>query len=222
MGFARITEAVEALQAAGLRAGRGYTAGKMAALTGPVAAVNVHTVSAEQTVLLVNVYDMVEGPACEDAAKTAMEALEAIGGLCTVTGCQWDGRAGVFCCPVKAVWQEHADCTVTVGNLELVYATGVTVKKHISRVQVTDPESGETKEENRDLGWSVTIVEMLPKDYMPEKERQETFTVYIQRPGGKERYEQCQWVQILLEDVPGGLRRTRMARTWENRDIVNV
>jgi hypothetical protein len=122
-----------------------------------------------------------------------------------------------------AVWTEkRTDNLVTVGNQELVHAIGVTAKKHISRVQVTDPESGAIREENRNLGWSVTIVELLPKLQMPETERQETFTVYIQRPGGKERYEQCQWVQILLENVPGGLRRTRVARTWENRDIVSV
>lgn len=222
MGFDRITQALEALNGAGLRAARGFAAGKMAALTGPVAAVNVDTISPERTVLRVNVYAMTEGPACEDAAQQAAQALESTGGLCTVTGCQWDGRAGVFCCPVKVVWQEHADCKVTLGNQELAYATGVTAKKHISLVQVTDPETGETREENRNLGWSVTIVEMLPKDYMPETERQEVFTVYIQRPGGKERYEKCRWVQNLLENVPGGLRRTRVARTWENRGIVTI
>ena len=41
MGFARIKQAVEALQAAELQAGRGYRAGKMVTLTEPVAAVNV-------------------------------------------------------------------------------------------------------------------------------------------------------------------------------------
>lgn len=222
MGFARIKQAVEVLQAAGLQAGRGYRAGKMVTLTEPVAAVNVESLQPEKTVLAVRVYAMTEGTDCEDAAEKAMEALEAIGALCQMEGCRFDSRAGVFCCPVKALWQEHPDCKVTVGNQELVHAIGVTAKKHISRVQVTDPESGAIREENRNLGWSVTIVELLPKLQMPETERQETFTVYIQRPGGKERYEQCQWVQILLENVPGGLRRTRVARTWENRDIVSV
>ena len=222
MGFARINQAVEALQTAGLQADRGYRTGKMAALTEPVAAVNVDSIRPEKTSLIIHVYDGTDGAACEDAAEKAMVALEAIGALCQVEACRFDSRAGVFCCPVKAVWQEHADCKVTVGNQELVYATGVTAKKHISRVQVMDSESGEIREENRDLGWSVTIVEMLPKDYMPETERQEVFSVYIQRSGGKERYEKCQWVQNLLENAPGGLRRTRVARTWENRDIVNT
>lgn len=221
MGYERITQAVDALNGAGLRAQRGYPNGVMPNLTGPVAAVNVGMISAEQTKLLVQVYAAKDGITCEDSAQIASEALADIGALCTVENCRWDSRAGVFFCPVTAIWQEHADCTVMIGSKTLPYATGVTAKKHISRVQVTDPETGNTTEECRNLGWSVTIEEMLPADYMPASDAQSDFTVFIFRPAGTERYEKCQWIQILLENVPGGLRRTRIARTWEARAVLD-
>lgn len=222
MGFDRITEAVDALNAAGLRAQRGYPAGVMPCLTGPVAAVNVKTVSPEETKLAVQVFSAVDGPACEDAARLASETLTGIGAICTAEGCRWDNRAGVFSCLVVALWRERTDCRIVADGKTLSYAVAVSAKKHISSVQVTDAATGETVEERRDLGWSITVEELLPSDYMPETDTKEPFTVYIHRPGGSERYEKCQWVQSLLEDVPGGLRRVRMARTWEIRGIIST
>lgn len=219
MGFDRIAQAVDALNEAGLRAQRGYPAAKQPEITGAVAAVNMQSVTPAQTQLAIQVFSAVDGPSCEDAAKTAMDILSQSGATCTADGCRWDSRAGLFSCMVTATWRVSAACTVKIGNVSVPYANGVTAKKHISRVQVTDPETGETKEEIRNLGWSVTLEELLPADYMPETDTANKFTIYIYRPGGTERYEECQWIQILLEDVPGGLRRTRVARTWENRGI---
>lgn len=219
MGFDKIAEAVTALNEAGLRAQRGYPAGKMPAITDAVAAVNVESVTPEQTKLAVQVFSATDGPGCEDAAKTAMQALSGIEASCTVAGCQWDSRAGVFSCLVTASWRERVACTVTVDGKDVPYAVDVTAKKQISRVQVTDPETEAVTEECRDLGWSITIRELLPPDYLPETEEKGEFTLYIFREGGRERYEKCQWIQILLENVPGGIRRTRVARTWDGRSL---
>lgn len=219
MGFDRINQAVAALQEAGLRVRRGYPAGEMPCITGTAAAVNVGAISPEQTKLTIQVFSGVDGPACEDAAAVAFDALSAIGAVCTVEGCRWESRAGVFFCTVAAVWQERAVCGVKVAGTELPYVVGVTVKQQISRVQVTDPVTGETAEECRDLGWSITIEELLPENYLPEKEGKDAFTVYLYRQGGTERYEKCQWVQVLLENVAGGIRRTRVARTWDGRSL---
>lgn len=219
MGFDKIAEAVTALNEAGLRAQRGYPAGKMPAITGPVAAVNVESITPAQTKLAVRVFSATDGLNCEDAAQTAVQALSGIGASCAVAGCCWDTRAGVFFCLVEALWHERAACTVTVDSKDLPYALDVTAKKQISRVQVTDPETEAVTEECRDLGWSITIRELLPPEYLPETEEKGEFTLYIFRAGGRERYEKCQWVQILLENVPGGIQRTRVARTWNGRSL---
>ena len=222
MGFDRITETVSALQAAGLHAQRGYPADPMPELVQTAVAVNVEQISASQTKLAVQVCSGVDGPSCEDTAETVVTVLSQLGAQCIVEGCRWDSRASVFVCVVKAVWDAMVNCTVKVGNATVLYARCVTAKKHISRVQVTDPETGEQKEECRNMGWSITVEELLPREHMPETDTTNEFTMYIQRPGGTERYEKCQWIQITLENVPEGVRRVRVARTWENRGLLNL
>lgn len=219
MDLGRVTDAVVVLTDAGIRAQRGYPNKKMPCLTETVAAVNVQRISPEETVLAVQVLSPQDGPKCEDVACEAMQILTELGAMCTMSACSYESKAGVFMCTVTATWKERADCTVKAEGKTLSYAVEVTVQRELSRVRVTDPETGETAEECRDMGWSITIEELLPADYLPEREGTDAFPIYIYRPGGSERYTECQWLSVLLENVPGGIRRRRVARTWETRSL---
>lgn len=224
MGFDRIMETVSLLREAGIRTERGIPADTIPHLTGTVAAVSVEKLSPAETVAAVDVYSPAAsgGVICEDAAYAAVQALTRAGAQCTMTCCQFNGKAGVFCCRVLAVWQEKTECTVKVAGVTLEHVTSVTAKRSVKRAKVTDPETGETVEECTDLGWSVTIAELLPAEEMAQEDTADTFTIYVYRKAGWERYLQCQWVQILLEDTPAGLRRVRVARTWEERKLTEV
>lgn len=219
MGLTRVDDAVIELIGAEIPARRGYPGKMMPCLTETVAAVNVQRISQEETVLAVQVLSPQDGPTCEDTACEAMQALTDLGATCTMGECRYESKAGVFVCPVTATWKERPECTVKAEGKTLSYAVEVTVQRELSRVQVTDPDTGETAEECRDMGWSITIEELLPADYLPEKEGMDAFPIYIYRTGGSERYTGCQWLSVLLENVPGGIRRRRVARTWEARSL---
>jgi len=224
MGFDRITETVSLLREAGIRTERGRMTGVIPHLTGPVAAVGVEKISPEATILAVHIYGPAAagGVACEDTACIAVQALTTAKARCTTERCEFDGKAGVFACRILVQWQEKTECAVKVANVTLEHVLSVTAKRSVNRAKVIDPETGEAVEECTDLGWSVTITELLPAEEMVQEDSAEEFTIYIYRKAGWERYLKCRWVQILLEDTPNGLRRVRVARTWEERKLTEA
>lgn len=219
MGMDTVTETIRVLSDAKIRTRRGFPTEKMPQLTGPVAAVNVERITPEETVLAVRVFSAKDGSECEDTAWLAHKLLTALGALCTMGDCRYESKAGVFICTVTVVWPDRVECTVKAANKTLQYAVEVTAERELSRVMVQNAETGKMVEECRDMGWTITIEERLPADYLPESDTTDEFTIYIYRPGGSERYQKCQWLSILLENVPGGIRRRRVARTWDRRSL---
>lgn len=219
MGMDRVSQTLQALKDAEIQAKRGFPKERMPQLTEPVVTVHVERISEEETVLLVRVFSAQDGAQCEDLAWQVKNLLAGLDALCVIGPCRYENQAGVFFCEVTASWQKEADCTVRVLNKTLQYAVEVTTERELSRVRVLDAETGETVEECRDQGWTITIEERLPADYQPESDTTDEFTIYIYRAGGSERYQKCHWMNILLENVPGGIRRRRVARTWDRRSL---
>lgn len=220
MGIDRITEAVTALNEAGVRAERGYPAGWMPCVSGVVAAVCMEKATAEKTVLAVYVCTAESGAVCEDGAWQVVQILSGMGAQCTLEACVFQSKTELFVCRVLVQWQAGTACQVKIGSKTLEYVENVRAEKVISRVKVTDAQTGEETEECEDLGWSVRIEELLPNSVQPEEDQDDKFDLYLYRPAGGERYTDCQWVEILLEEVPAGLRRVRVARSWEPRRLL--
>lgn len=219
MGFDKLNEVVAKLKTNGLRAQRGFPAEGMPQLNGTVAAVNLAAITPEQTQVAVQIFSSISGVECETFAQSVAETLVAMGAVYTAEKCDFDSRAGLFTCRVIGTWKANTDCLVRISGESLVYLTSVSVKRTISRTRVTDPVTEETVEECRDIGWNIALEEILPGSVMPDEDADSEFTVYIYRPNGYERFDKCKWVQISLETVANGLRRTRVARTWEDRQI---
>ena len=215
----RVTQTVQALSDANIRTRRGFPAERMPQLAEPVAAVQVQRMTPGETVLAVTVFSPKGGPDCEDTAWIVYGLLTELGATCTMGACRYESKAGVFACTVTVVWPERVDCTIKAAGKTLQYAVEFTVQREISRVMVLDAGSGKLVEERRDMGWTIYIEELLPASYLPETDTTSEFTIYIYRPGGSERYQKCQWLSVLLENVPNGIRRKRVARTWENRSL---
>lgn len=108
MGLECIEAAVAALQQAGIRAQRGYPAGKMPYLTEPVAGVYIREAQADSITVAARICAPMNrgGTACEDAAILAAQALEGIGGRYQIQSCGFDGKAGLFCQTVLATFTQ--------------------------------------------------------------------------------------------------------------------
>ena len=219
MGMDRVTQTVQALSDANIRTRRGFPTERMPQLSEPMTAVQVQRMTPGETVLVVTVFSPKGGPDCEDTAWIVYGLLTELGATCTMGACRYESKAGVFACAVTVVWPERVDCTIKAAGKTLQYAVEFTVQREISRVMVLDTDSGQQVEECRDKGWTICIEELLPASYLPETDTTSEFTIYIYRPGGSERYQKCQWLSVLIENVPNGIRRKRVARTWENRSL---
>lgn len=219
MGLSKLTEVVDKLNEKGLRAQRGYPAKRMPDPLTTVATVHLAAMTPEKTQVAVRIFSPTSGQACEAGAQIAAAALSELGGIYQVDGCSFDTKMGLFTCCVTGSWTTSSNCAVQVAGVNQPYVTGVSVKRSVSRTRVTDPKSGEVTEECRDMGWNITLEEILPANALPEADLQEAFSLRVFRPEGQESYPNCKWVQISLQSVANGLRRVRIARTWEDRTI---
>lgn len=219
MGFGKLNDVVDILNENGLRAQRGYPIEVMPDISGPVASVHMESFTQEYTKVAVQVYSKKNGRDCELASEVTAVLLEELGAAYSVGRCTFDSKTGLFTCRIVGTWSTSTNCTVHVDDEILKHLVAVSVKRSVSREMVMDWANDEMVEECRDMGWNITIEELLPANSMPEEDIQDEFTVEIFRPKGSERFASCKWVMISLESVANGLRRVRVARTWEDRAV---
>lgn len=218
MGYEWIQRVIEALQEAGIRAQRGYPAGKNPCLESPVASVCMEKMQTDSTVLAVWIYSPVSmgGTVCEDTAFQVVPILNALGGQCRLEGCSFHGKAGVFAMPVYVTFcriGSEEGWSVKVAGVEQVYAIGFKAE-YLSSVGVEyDSQTGSPYFSRRTKGWQLTIEELLPKEHPAEEENMNTFTVEYTDSGGVRRFQGCFLERVLLETTAEGYRRTRIVRS---------
>lgn len=211
MGADRITQVVDALQAAGFRADRGFPGKKIPDITTPAVAVNLGEQNRERVMLLVNVYCSGDlgGVYCEDQSLAVAATLKSIGGNCSVGSCAFQSKSGLFCVEIKAVWSNVPPVRVLVEGTELPYVTAVTAQQSWGEVYGDD---GTTVSIQR--GWSVFVEEMLPPgSFLMEKE-EIPFDILLCHDGGSEEYSGCYWDLVTSKVTTDGVYRKREAWTW--------
>ena len=216
-----IENAVDALQAAGIRAERGYPAEDVPHLTGPVVAVTVEQAEQKRVVLAATVYGPAAqgGRVCEELAQTVADTLREKRARCQVDGCRYDGETGLFSVKVTACWLESLHNTVQIDNATLAYATEFSAVQTRQVQQVTNPETGEKSVVNEEVIWTVAIQELLPFREVMVVDHKAAFTLRVKHENCTEVYPQCYWLSITLEEGDGGLIRKRIARSWTERLI---
>ena len=219
MGFRKVNAVIEALRNEDVSADHSYPEEIMPELDHTVAAVHLNRLTPEMTRVAIHIFSPRKGLRCEEAAARAVGALKGLGAQYQVDDCTFDSKSGCFTCCVLGTWTTNTTASVLVGEKKLNYLTEVSVKRSVSRSMVWDPLEGEMGEDCKDIGWNITIQEMLPADAMPEEDMDGEFMLVIHRTSGYERYNKCRWVQISLESVANGMMRTRVARTWEDRSV---
>ncbi len=231
MGHVRVEQALQALEDAGLRAGRGYPGGKMSALTGPVAALWLHKVTGDGATVAVEVFApaVTGGAACEDEALKAMAALKAAGAVCELSACAYDKSARCYCVRILAGWyvtgspggdsssSGHLSCAVAVNGEPLPYLTGFTAKRVQKLEPLMDLCAGVGQVRTEAGYWELQMEELLPQGAaMPQQELYD-FTVTVSRADGTETYTGCRISSMQRQEMPNGVKQVRIARTWAER-----
>ena len=215
MGRQRITQVIDALQAVGIRADRGYPNKGMPYPDAPVVAVNLQEQTAEKLLLAVQVYCTVEvgGIVCEDLSLDIVPILEELGAACTVENCGFSGKSGLFSIRILAAWditeEPVAAFTVQAGASMLPFVTAVSARRAVDM----------TQDGTEDDGWYITVTELLPLGNQPEADSEESFTLTVSRLGGTESYPECTWAELYYEPTAQGVIRRRIARSRGARSI---
>lgn len=217
MGHEWIERVIAALTDAGIRAGRGYPAGKIPCLDGPMASVCVQQLQTDATVLVVWMYAPLAsgGAACEDAAFQVSRVLQALGGECRVEKCTFNGKAGVLALPVYVTFYRAGTMdgwSVKVDGQIQPYAISFKAEYRSDLTRSFNTETGVPVFTREDDGWRLTIEEILPEGLPAENDNMSIFPVEYSSAAGVQLYEHCCWERILVEPMAAGIRRLRVAR----------
>lgn len=217
----KIEQALQALQAIGLPAVRGYPGTKIPVIHNPTVTVSLESFSEEALTLAVDVFVPAErgGSECEETAMRAAEVLAAEMAVCSVGNCRYNAPSGLFTVGVLARWYRQLDYAVKLDDEEIAYAIGFDSRRSVERLPYVDAATGQTLVTVERPQWQITVQDMVPLTQKMAPEKTGTFSIGVLRPGGLEVYPGCMWTQISLEETPAGVLRTRVAVTNQERVI---
>lgn len=217
----KIQQALQALQAIGLPAVRGYPGTKIPVIHNPTVAASLESFSEKELTLAVDVFVPAElgGSACEETAMRAAEVLAAEMAVCSVENCRYNAPSGLFAVRVLAKFHRQLDYAVKLDDEEIAYAIGFNSRRSVERLPYVDAATGQTLVTVERPQWQITVQDMVPLTQKMTAEKTGPFSIGLMRPGGLEAYPGCVWTSIVLEETPAGVLRTRVAATNQERVI---
>ena len=207
-----VSNVIDALQAANVRSDEAYPGGRIPALTGPVAAVRLGKV--DRSLRATSVQVIVMSPAaqggslCESTALRAIEALEAMDGVCVKGLCQFDDMADVFYIEITAEffgvalensWSPGPGFAITIGIQPMEWVTDFSITRK------TDDEITAIS----NAPWEFTLVELLGPGSIDPPDPSEPFTLQVTRPLTDEIFTGCTWTKVERRDTIRGISQTR-------------
>ena len=216
-----VSQVIEGMKAAGIRADEAYPGGRIPDLTGPVAAVRLGKVdrSVRTTAVQVMVMSPAEqgGPVCEATALRAIQTLEDMNGMCVKGLCQFDHTADVFHIEIMAEffgvatesdWKAGPGYAIHIGQQPMEWVTGFSAHR-------------KTDEQTQSIStavWEFTIEELLGPGSVDPPDPSEPFTVTLRRPKSEEVFSGCTWTSVKRTDTLRGISqiRTGVARKRTN------
>ncbi len=217
----KIEQALQALQAIGLPAVRGYPGTKIPVIYNPTVAVSLESFSEEALTLAVDVFVPAElgGSACEETAMRTAEVLTTEMAVCSVENCRYNAPSGLFAVRVLARWYRQLDYAVNLDNEAIACVIGFASQRTVERLPYVDGTTGEITVTVEKPSWQITVKDMVPLTQKMTPEKTVAFSIGVMRPGGMEVYPGCLWKRIDLEETPAGVLRTRVAVTNQERVI---
>ncbi len=231
----RITEAIAALEAAGLPARRRYEPGAFPEVAAPVAAVGLHEARPGELTLEVTLYcpPCLGGSGWETAADLAAQALTGLGAVCCLGPCGFDRDSQLLSGRLLATWEAAAaepqpgteavglSCQVAIDGAVLAHLTDFSAKQTVKLVPVEAMGAGTLFHRAEERVWTLTIQELLPPEEAPEENGIGSFTLTVERSGNVETFASCRWVSTQRTETPAGVSQVRIAKTWTERSIAH-
>ena len=219
-----VSNVIDALKGAEIRADEAYPGRRIPALTGPVAAVRLGKLDRSVRTTAVEVVVMSPatggGSLCEATALRAVEALQAMGGTCVKDVCKFDEMADVFYIGIEAEffgtamenkWSPGPGYSITIGQQPLNHVVSF-VAQRATDDEVT--ELGSAK-------WTFTMEELLPPGTSEPADPEEPFALSVVRALGDELFTGCQFTSQVREDTIRGVTQIRRG-TAEKRTVVGI
>lgn len=220
MGLLTVSEAVEALRGAGLRAARGYPGGVMPQIGALAVAVNVEQAEERAITLAATVCcpGAMGGEACEDGAERVAVAWTAVGGTCRRGRCSYDGHSDLFSVQVLGTWAVEPEpepvmaAKVALNGTVLGYVTAVRAEMEAHWVQERGLMGEDPATSLQEQCWTVTLEELLPSR-TASVEAASPFVLAVAEGGRLERYSNCSWLSVRREDTVNGVYQVRVCQT---------
>lgn len=203
MGQLILERAVQALKEAGIPAERAAPARKMAAITGPVAAVSLQSAdirNKQLTVLTTVLSPAAPGAAvCEETALEAGEILSKLGGKCSVAKCRFDGRTGLFSVEVTALFSTEVP-KITIDGKEMKHVLAFTSWRTLDDT-VTDWTEAK---------WNFRLEEYFPMGESEDANPTLPFILTHTCENGTESYMDSTWTYQRRVWDASGIRQLRL------------
>ena len=207
-----VSNVIEALKNANIRADEAYPGGRVPALTGPVAAVRLGKVDRAVRTTAVQVIIMSPasqgGSTCESTALRAIDTLQDMDGVCTKGLCQFDEMADVFHIEITAEflgvakenkWSPGPGYAVKIGNQSMEWVTGFSIQRK------TDDEITAIA----NAVWEFTMEELLGPGSVDPPDPSEPFTLTVTRDLTDETFTGCTWTSVKRTDTIRGISQVR-------------
>lgn len=228
-----ISDAIDALEGAGIAARRGYLVGKIPHLTAPMATVSIESFQGYEMTLTVRIYTPLSmgGDACEDWALTAVNALKTRSSGCKVGACSYQRETGLFCVPITVTFSRllklMASQSVVIPAVEadgqvIPYVLAVTTAYTNSPAKLKEETTGALYMAAAEQRWRVTVEDVMDSHYSPRDTLTDGFTLTIYRVEQKEVYSGCCWESIKTSVEDDGIHRTRVAVTCVAPEIQTI
>ena len=215
---------IDALTGAGIRADEAYPGRRIPALTGPVAAVRMGKM--DRSVRTTQVQIVVMSPAsgggslCENTALRAIEAVQAMDGICVKDVCKFDEMADVFYIDIEAEffgtalenkWSAGPGYSVMIGQqpMECVVSFSSQRVKEEEMVALTEAQ------------WTFVMEELLPPGTSEPGDPEEPFALQVKRDMVDEVFTGCRFTSQSREDTIRGVTQIRKG-TAQKRTVMSI
>lgn len=219
-----VSQIIEKLRAANIRADEAYPGRRIPALTGAVAAVRLGKVDRSMRSTSVQVVVMSPakdgGSLCETTALQAVESLQSMGGTCIKDVCKFDEMADVFYIEIESEffgtalatkWSAGPGFSVTIGAQAIPHAVSFSVQRK------TDDEVTTIK----DAKWQFTLEELLPPGTSEPMDPTEPFTLTVVRELTDEVLEGCVLTSVTRKDTLRGVSQVRVGQA-NKRSVLSI
>jgi len=219
-----VSQVIDALRDADIRADEAYPGRRIPALTGAVAAVRLGKVdrsvrrTAVQVVIMSPSTD--GGSACETAALRAVTVLQNMGGTCVKDVCRFDEMASVFYSEIEAdffgtplenSWSAGPGYSVKINAQPMDNVVGVAAER----------KTGNDTTSIADAQWTFTMEELLPPGASEPPDPAEPFTITVIRSSGQESFSECTLSSVKREETIRGVTQTRKG-TAKARSVIGI